>query len=178
MPDLAFPPVGRLGLTSPPSSVLCSATTATCPFRCPTLSLAHRYLACSFRSCPRLLASSLTLRNLCANAWPTWSPGTPFPGCWQGNKWLSQVPRLPFLNSCPALRPRWCPAHSPLTYPGLLPSATMTTSAFPSILTVILCESISPVHDYTNFEAQSRGLHSRSPWLRTSVTGLTRRVRY
>jgi hypothetical protein len=36
------------------------------------------------------------------------------------------------LSTCPALRPRWCPAHSPLTYPGLLPSATMTTSAFPS----------------------------------------------
>jgi hypothetical protein len=45
-----------------------------------------------------------------------------------------------------------------LSYPGLLPSVKMTTSAFPSKLTVILCEDISPVHDYTNFEAQSRGL--------------------
>src|SRR3989442_14452251 len=29
--DGAFPPVGRLGLTSPPSSVLCAATTAALP---------------------------------------------------------------------------------------------------------------------------------------------------
>ena len=31
LPDGAFPPVGRLGLTSPPSPVLCAATTATSP---------------------------------------------------------------------------------------------------------------------------------------------------
>jgi len=31
LPDGAFPPVGRLGLTSPPSPVLCAATTATLP---------------------------------------------------------------------------------------------------------------------------------------------------
>ena len=36
-----------MGLTSPPSSVLCSATTATCPSRCPMLSLVHRYLVWS-----------------------------------------------------------------------------------------------------------------------------------
>src|SRR5207247_9045747 len=29
--DGAFPPVGRLGLTSPPSAVLCAATTAALP---------------------------------------------------------------------------------------------------------------------------------------------------
>ena len=40
LPDVAFPPVGRLGLTSPPSSVLCDATTATCPSRVLRLSLA------------------------------------------------------------------------------------------------------------------------------------------
>ena len=31
LPDVAFPPVGRLGLTSPPSQVLCDATTAALP---------------------------------------------------------------------------------------------------------------------------------------------------
>src|SRR5207249_4186254 len=45
--DGAFPPVGRLGLTSPPSSVLCSATTAALPvsggFACRS---PPRYLAC------------------------------------------------------------------------------------------------------------------------------------
>src|SRR5215471_19861359 len=40
LPDGAFPPVGRLGLTSPPSTVLCAATTATSPSRGLRLSLA------------------------------------------------------------------------------------------------------------------------------------------
>ena len=40
LPDVAFPPVGRLGLTSPRSSVLYDATTALCPSRRLRLSLA------------------------------------------------------------------------------------------------------------------------------------------
>jgi hypothetical protein len=35
MPGVAFPPVGRLGLASPPSWVLCVATTATLPLSWP-----------------------------------------------------------------------------------------------------------------------------------------------
>ena len=42
-----------------------------------------------------LSQSSFMLRNPCINARPAWSPGTPLPGCPQGNRWLSQVPRLP-----------------------------------------------------------------------------------
>lgn len=34
------------------------------------------------------------------------------------------------LNTRPALRPRWCPAPSPITVSGLLPSARITASAF------------------------------------------------
>ena len=37
MPGFAFPRVGPLGLGSPPSSVLCSAKTADCPSRSPSL---------------------------------------------------------------------------------------------------------------------------------------------
>src|SRR2546426_7371331 len=37
MPGVAFPPVGRLGLTSPPSSVLCFTKTAPCPSRAASL---------------------------------------------------------------------------------------------------------------------------------------------
>src|SRR6266581_7363200 len=51
LPDGAFPPVGRLGLTSPPSPVLCAATTAT-------LSLSGRF-AC--RSLPDTLHASVRL---------------------------------------------------------------------------------------------------------------------
>ncbi len=43
------------------------------------------------------------------------------------------------VSTCNGLRPRWCPEYSPrpgfsacLTYPGLLPSARSTASAFPS----------------------------------------------
>jgi len=61
-----------------------------------------------------------------------------------------------------------------LSYPGLLPSVKMRTSAF----TPKKNWRLSNVHNYTNFGAQSRGLFSCSPWLRTPITGLTRRVRY
>ena len=168
MPDLAFPPMGRLGLTSPPSQVLCSATTALCPSRCPVLSLVHRYLVWFVSS----LGCKLVKRvERPPHAWPAWSPGTPFPGCLQGNNWLSQVPRLPLC---------W---HAPLSDPGGVlstrPSALRTTAFrlrhhvgfLVSFLTII-------IHNSTNFEALSRGLLACSPWLRTSVTGLTRRVHY
>ena len=71
----------------------------------------------------------------------------------------------------------WTPVVScslALSCPGLLPSTGMTVSAFPRKKTA----GLSSVHDYTNFEAQSRSLHPCLPWLRTPVTGLTRRVRY
>jgi hypothetical protein len=62
-----------------------------------------------------------------------------------------------------------------LSHLGLLPSTPMTVSAFPPEKK---SWRLSNVHNYTNFEALSRGLHPRLPWLRTSVTGLTRKVRY
>jgi hypothetical protein len=56
---------------------------------------------------------------------------------------------------------------------GLLLSTRLTVSAFTSLF-----RRLSFVHDYTNFGAQSRGLLSRLPWLRTSVTGFARKVCY
>ena len=51
LPDGAFPPVGRLGLTSPPSSVLYAATTAALPISgCFACRSPPRYLACFRRS--------------------------------------------------------------------------------------------------------------------------------
>jgi len=58
---------------------------------------------------------------------------------------------------------------------GLLPSAALTASALATALAV---RSYPSVHNYTHFGAQFRGLHPCSPWLRTPVTGLTRRVHY
>ena len=67
-----------------------------------------------------------------------------------------------------------------LSHLGLLPSTRMTVSAFRSVLgrTLSFAKHCFAVHNFTNFEALSRGLHPRSPWLRTSVTGFARRVRY
>jgi hypothetical protein len=60
-----------------------------------------------------LSSSSLTLRNPCANAWPAWSPGTPFPGGVTRKQMALPSSQVTPLSSCPALRPRWCPQHSP-----------------------------------------------------------------
>ncbi len=67
-----------------------------------------------------------------------------------------------------------------LAHPGLLLSIPFTMSAFPPLLWRLSFTKlfVSLVHDYTNFEALLHGLHSCSPWLRTSVTGLTRKVCY
>src|SRR5215510_7689080 len=75
--DGAFPPVGRLGLTSPPSPVLCAATTATSPSQ--VASLVARF------PIPCLLPSFVVSPP---GSWPggssqsrqgLWSPGPPTP---------------------------------------------------------------------------------------------------
>jgi hypothetical protein len=58
---------------------------------------------------------------------------------------------------------------------GLLPSAALTASALATVLAV---RSDPWVHTSTHFGAHFRGLHPCLPWLRTPVTGFTRRVRY
>ena len=111
LPDGAFPPVGRLGLTSPPSPVLCAATTATVPF-------SGRF-AC--RSLPDTLPASavcgvpyglVTRRKLQGTPGPlvTRSPHSGYETRRQAALPSSRVPPM---DPCPALRPRWCPAHSP-----------------------------------------------------------------
>ncbi len=94
LPDVAFPPVGRLGLTSPLSSVLCDATTAT-------LSLSGCF-AC--RSRPGTLRASVRLWCPLRARVPVeaprtrqglWSPGPLFRACRQGDRWRSHVPEFP-----------------------------------------------------------------------------------
>jgi hypothetical protein len=104
LPDVAFPPVGRLGLTSPPSSVLCDATTAA-------VSLSGRF-AC--RSLPDTLPASVVRGipdGLVARRKLPVTPGpvvtrSPTPGIAQGDTWLSQVPEFPLWR------------HAPLSDPG------------------------------------------------------------
>src|SRR2546425_578627 len=63
MPGVAFPPVGSLGLSSPPSAVLCSAKTARRPSWVASLPLASPYLVCFLALCP--LTGSLDSGSSC-----------------------------------------------------------------------------------------------------------------
>lgn len=116
MPDLAFPPVGRLGLTSPPSPVLCSATTASCPSRCPVFPRSPIpcwfLLFVSFLQAHQHSGTLVLMPGLL-------DPGTPFPGCLQGDKRLSQVPRLPLCAHALLSDP----GGDLLTHPSVLRSA-------------------------------------------------------
>jgi len=130
MPGLAFPLVGRLGLTSPPSLVLCSATTAACPSRCPVLSLVHRYLVCSVGSCPffKLVAAQERLRQRPACLVTRYA----FSGLLSRRQVaLPSSQATPFeLMPCSSTPVVSCSLA--LACPGLLPSASLTASAFPS----------------------------------------------
>jgi hypothetical protein len=82
---------------------LCSATTATCPSRSP--SLVHRYLVCSFRSCPffRLVDTQelLCQRPACLVSRYAFSGLST-----RRQLALPSSQAIP-LSACPALRPRW-----------------------------------------------------------------------
>jgi hypothetical protein len=82
-------------------------------------------------------------------------------------------PRAPPGHACPALRPRWGPAHAPCAHSGLLPAGQWTPSAFPSDN----LERYPLVHDSTHVGAPSRGLPPRSLQLRTPIPGCARGVR-
>jgi hypothetical protein len=141
MPGVAFPPVGRLGLPSPPSSVLCSTKTATLPvsgrFACHSRPDTLRASVGSW--CPRRARVRVEAPRARQGFW---SSGPPFPGVAQGDRWLSQVPELPL------------EIHAPLSDPGGVPSARQSVSgiaafrcqepsAFPSAhLRVILVSTI------------------------------------
>ena len=104
LPDVAFPPGGRLGLTSPRSTVVCGAPTATWPSRGSSL-VARSPIPCVL---PSFVVSP-------QGSWPGRSaqptPGllvtrSPIPGLSQGARWLSQVPEFPLCR------------HAPLSDPG------------------------------------------------------------
>ena len=94
MPGVAFPPVGPLGLGSPPSQVLCAAKTTSLP-------VSGRF-AC--RSLPDTLRASVAFVVSHMGSQPGGSPQatpgllvarSPFPGMSQGDRWFSHVPKSP-----------------------------------------------------------------------------------
>jgi hypothetical protein len=130
MPGFAFPPVGRLGFTSPPSPVLCSTKTATLP-------VSGRFAR---RSLPDTLPVSVRswcpsrARDLVETPKPRqglWSPGPPVREC---NKEADGSPKFPSYP-CRYMPRSQTPVESPLlayAYMGLWPSGDKIPSAFPS----------------------------------------------
>ena len=157
LPDGAFPPVGRLGHTSPPSPVLCAATTATVPF-------SGRF-AC--RSLPDTLPASVVCGvpyGLVARRKLQVTPGplvtrSPYSG--SVVKETDGSPKFPSSPSEDMPRSQTPVVSSILakTHLGLLPSSACKPSAD---------------HNYTHFGAPSRGLPSRYTRLRTAPYGEAR----
>ena len=111
LPDVAFPSVGRLGLTSPPATVLCNATTASWPSRGPSLVARSPIpgVLLSFVVSPQGSGAGRSAQP---------APGplvtrSPSPGCASRSQRALPSSRVPPMDTCPALRPRWCPGHSP-----------------------------------------------------------------
>ena len=169
MPGVSFPPVGPLGLGSPPFQ--------------PSNYLGHRYY-------DPLRLPLLRLRSLRVSLDPGYLAfshfrSSRFPGggdhpsapgrfcipvylsrCTpQGDGGSLEFPDYPCVymprSQTPVVSSRLAMAS-----PGLVPSVYSRTSAFPSSRRVILSD-----HNYTIFGAQSRGLHTRYTWLHTHPLG-------
>ena len=157
MPGVAFPPVGRLGLTSPPSSVLCSTTTAPCPSR--AASLVTRVPI----PCVLLSVRGVPIGLVCGAKPPAHARafGRPVPhsgGCTRRQVALPSS-RVTPVKTCPALRPRWCPDHSP----SRLQDCCLPAGKNRRLSPLYSLEGYPGVHHDILFRAPSRGLSSRVP---------------
>jgi hypothetical protein len=168
MPGGAFPPVGPVGRGSPPSPVLCAATTTPCPSRVASL-LARFPIPRLLHGVRGVLIGLVAWGKLPGHARAF---GHPVPQSGSGARRQVVLPssRATPVKTCPALRPRWCPAYSP-SHPQdcCLPA---TGNRRPSSLYCL--ESAPVVHDVTLFGARSRGLPPHSIQLRTSIAGCAR----
>jgi hypothetical protein len=132
------------------------------------LSLASRYLACSSGSWSPRRARCLVEAPRQRQGF--WSPGLPIPGISSRRQMALPSSRVPPVKTCPALRPRWCPVHSPSRTQDCCLPATGNRR-----LSSLYClERYPVVHNYTHFGAQSRGLPPRYTRLRTAPCGEAR----
>jgi hypothetical protein len=132
MPGVAFPPVGPVGDSSPPSSVLCSAKTATLPISgrfarrsLPDTSPASVRSWCPLRAHDRVEAPDH------ARAF-----GRPVPSSGSMSKEIDGSPTFPSYPSGGMPRSQTPVVSHTLakTRLGLLPSGACKPSAFPSVL--------------------------------------------
>ena len=103
--------MGPVGLSSPLSPVLCDATTATGPSRVASL-VARVPIPCVLPSFVVSPQGSLPGRSAQTAPGPLVTR-SPTPGMSSRRPVALPSSRVPPVKTCPALRPRWCPAHSP-----------------------------------------------------------------
>jgi len=135
LPGGPFPPVGRLGLTSPRSTVLWASTTACRPSRRTSLVAGAAIpLAVPPLCVPVSLVhtGSLARGTPCARPAPGafLSPRPPLGGYLVRRQQALSSSRVTPVPPCLALRPRWCRRTLALTVSALLPSAVWSASAF------------------------------------------------
>jgi hypothetical protein len=170
LPGLAFPPVGPLGLRSPPSSVVCSATTAPCPSQVASL-VARFPIPCLL---PRFVSQNGSLQG-----WEL----PPAPGLLVGrypyssgmsDKETKGSPKFPSspCERMPCSQTPVVPCVPRLSVRRIAAFRSLHDVGFPSV------EVILPVHNYTHFGALSHGLRSRFLRLRTPIAGVARGVHY
>ena len=174
MPGVAFPPVGPVGLGSPPSSGRGSAQTASSPSRGRSvLPLLPRSLGSRLWFCVSCLRKARVRggRLLATPGVFTSAVGTPTPDMTPGDHGSPQCPSHP-CASLPRSQPPVVSWTRALAQPGLRPAGHCTPAAFPS-----LPREDDPVdHDSPYCGAPSRGLLPRSFPLRTPLTGGARGV--
>jgi hypothetical protein len=95
---------------------------------------------------------------------------SPSPGLWSRRQVALPSSQVPPLETCPALRPRWCPAHSPKRTQDCCLPVTGNRRLSPRYE----LEGYPLDHDYTHCGAQSRGLRPRYTRLRTAPYGEAR----
>jgi hypothetical protein len=146
MPGFAFPSVGRLGLTSPPSRSISSLTFGTMlrydchlSFSMP-YALARSPIPCLFLLFVSFLQARLRSGTLALTPGLLGLPVRLFRVVYKETNGSPKFPGFPFeympRSSTPVVS--WTLA---LAHPGLLPSVKIRTSAFPSyFLTVILAK--------------------------------------
>ena len=157
MPGVAFPLVGPVGDGSPPSPVLCFAKTAALPIsgRFARRSLPDT-LPASARSWYPLRAHGQVEAPDHARAF---AHPVPHSGDVARRQMALPSSRVTPVKTCPALRPRWGPEHSP----SRLQDCCLPAGKNRRLSPLYSLEGYPGVHHDILFGAPSRGLSSRVP---------------
>ena len=167
MPGGALPPVGPMGHGSPLSPVLCTAKTTPCPSRVASL-VARFPIPCLLHDVCGVPSGLMPWVQPPGHARACGHP-VPHSGNYARKQVVLPRARVTPVQTCPALRPRWCPVHLPYRTQDCCLPAHAHRRLLPRY------GYGYPVdHDSTHFGAQSRGLPPRYTRLRTAPYGEAR----